>query len=600
MTVVAHGIPRHSEAQGLVPATSREELDAAARALAGTRDTWAAVPPRERVAILDRLIEDFLAVSGLWVMASLEAKDVAAGTPGEADEWLAGPFSVLRNMRLLRESLAELAADRTPRVPGPVRPLPDGQVAARVFPATIWDRAFYAGVTADIWMQPGVGMAGVSGTQALAYRAGAIAAEGPGSPSPAGRRTDAGGSGAVCLVLGAGNVSSIGPMDTLYKLFVENRVVLYKAHPVNAYLGPLMERAFAAVIERGALKVVYGGAETGTYLCAHDAVDEIHITGSDKTYDAIVFGAGPDGERRKAAGTPALAKRVTAELGNVSPVIVVPGPWSERDIRYQAVNLVSSLVNNAGFNCNASRVIVQHAGWTLRPRLLDAVRAVLAGVPPRRAWYPGAASRDAAFRAAHPEAERFGPAGEGQLPWTLIPGLDPQRREDVCFGTEAFCGLWAETPIAAPDVPAYLERAVRFCNETLWGSLNATILVHPRSMADPAVRVAVERAIADLRYGAISVNHWGAIAYALGVTTWGAFPGHPATDIQSGTGVVHNTLMFSRAEKSVVRAPFRVWPLPPWFVSNRMGARLGPKLAAFEARPSLGKAMGIFGTAMRG
>src|SRR6202047_3935594 len=119
-------------------------------------------------------------------------------------------------------------------------------------------------------MEPTVTPATLAATQAVAYR-----------------RQDAGG---VALVLGAGNVSSIGPMDALYKLFVENRVVLYKTHPVNAYLGPLLEEGFAALAAGGFLRGVYGGAEEGAYLCSHRGIDEIHITGSDKTYEAIVFG----------------------------------------------------------------------------------------------------------------------------------------------------------------------------------------------------------------------------------------------------------------------------------------------------------------------
>ena len=55
--------------------------------------------------------------------------------------------------------------------------------------------------------------------------------------------------GRVALVLGAGNVSSIGPMDALYKLFVEDQVVVFKTHPVNVYLGPLLEEAFRALID---------------------------------------------------------------------------------------------------------------------------------------------------------------------------------------------------------------------------------------------------------------------------------------------------------------------------------------------------------------
>ena len=61
----------------------------------------------------------------------------------------------------------------------------------------------------------------------------------------------------------------------------------------------------------------------------------------------------------------------------------------------------------------------------------------------------------------------------------------------------------------------------------------------------------------DLRYGAIGVNVWHALAFAMGSTTWGAYPGHSRTDIESGTGVVGNAAMFDRPQKSVVRGPFR-------------------------------------------
>jgi hypothetical protein len=556
-------------------------MDAAIGAVAAARDAWAAVPPAERVRLLGRLLGDFTSVADRWVAASLEAKGIAPGSPAEGEEWIAGPFCVLRNIRLLREALRDVARGGTPRIPGPVWTGGDGRVAAGVFPASVWDRLFYSGVTAEIWMEPGITAEAVAGTQAAAY---------------ASRREH----GTTCIVLGAGNVSSIGPMDALYKLFVENHAVVYKAHPVNAYLGPLLGEAFECLVEIGALRIVYGGAAEGAYLCQHAQADEIHITGSDKTYEAIVFGPGDEGDRRKAERRPLLAKRVTAELGNVSPVIVVPGPWSASDYRYQAANLVSMLTNNAGFNCNATRVIVTDASWPGRQRLMDEIRSLLRQVPTRKAYYPGAAARAAQFAAAHPEAEHFGAASEGVLPWTLVAGMTARKSADPCYTTEAFCGLFAETALEASGVIDFLPRAVEFCNEVPWGTLNATILIHPRSVEEAARHGVLEQAIADLRYGSVSINHWAAIAYALGVTTWGAFPDHPAHDIQSGTGVVHNTLMFSRPEKSVVRAPFRVWPLPPWFVSNRASARLGPKLARFEARPSLRRALGIFATAMRG
>jgi hypothetical protein len=258
------------------------------------------------------------------------------------------------------------------------------------------------------------------------------------------------------------------------------------------------------------------------------------------------------------------------------------------------------LVNNAGFNCNAARVIIQHADSPQREDLLAAMRQLLCETPLRKAWYPGAAERWSTFAAAHPEAENFGDKTGDLLPWTLIHSLDPQSREDICYTTEAFCGVFAETPIAAASVPEYLERAVAFANETLWGTLNATLIVHPAALRDPAVRQAVEKAIADLRYGTVSVNHWAALGYGLVITPWGAFPGHPPDDIQSGTGVVHNTLMFDKPQKNVIRAPFRVAPKPVWFASHKTAHKLTPKLVAFEADPSFARLPGIFALALRG
>ncbi len=162
-----------------------------------------------------------------WVAASLLHKGIEPGAPASAEEWIAGPMSRSATSACCGTPWPTSPRHGSPRIPGPVWTRPDGRVAAGVFPASVWDRLFYAGVTAEVWMQPGVAA--------------------PGLGDDAGRGVpDGGAGGQVVLVLGAGNVSSIGPLDALYKLFVENHVVLYKAHPVNDYLGPLMERALPA------------------------------------------------------------------------------------------------------------------------------------------------------------------------------------------------------------------------------------------------------------------------------------------------------------------------------------------------------------------
>jgi acyl-CoA reductase-like NAD-dependent aldehyde dehydrogenase len=567
--------------------TSRAAMDAAVRDLQASKLAWTQVSVRDRIRLIDELIPSFLGVADRWAEAAIAGERIDPSLPASAEEALVGPYFVIRNLRLLRRALWDVEVHGRPRIPGSIRTRPDGQVTARVFPYDVWDQVFYTGVTADVWMEPGVTAEGLPETMAVAYH----------TPADTERP------GAVALVLGGGNVSGIGPMDALYKLFVEDQVVLFKTHPANVYLGPLLEEGFKPLTDRGFLQVVYGGAEEGAYLCSHSDVDEIHITGSDRTYEAIVFGPGEEGRRRKERDEPVVTKRFTAELGNVSPVIVVPGPegsWSDTDLRYHAENLATMLANNAGFNCNAARVILQHAGSPQRDTLLGALRTVLRDLPTRSAWYPGAADRYDSFLEAHPEAERYGERADGHLPWTLIPGLRTENRDDICFRTEAFCSVFSEARIEAASAAEYIDRAVDFCNDTLWGTLNVTILVHPSSLRDPETAAAVDRAVASLRYGTVAINHWAAANFGLVVTPWGAYPGHTRTDIRSGVGVVHNTLMFDKPQKTVVHAPFRVWPKPVWFATHRTAHRITPKLVRFEAEPSVTKLPGILGLALKG
>ena len=135
-------------------------------------------------------------------------------------------------------------------------------------------------------------------------------------------------------------------------------------------------------------------------------VEEIHITGSDKTHDAIVFGVGEEGARRKANREPRNTKPLSSELGNVSPIIIVPGPWSQKDLDFHGVNLASSLCNNSGFNCAATRVVIQHEQWGQREALLGSFQKALKNAEDRKPYYPGAADRQKMFVDRHPEVVR--------------------------------------------------------------------------------------------------------------------------------------------------------------------------------------------------
>lgn len=585
MTASSTGTLAMPEPRDSVPATAREDLDAALATLREQAAAWVATGVDERLELLAELVDDTLDAAPAWTLAAAEAKGIRSDSPLMGEDWISGPVVLLRNLRLLTRSLEQIRDTGRPRPPS-LELGPTEQVVAKVFPADLEDQVLFTGFTGEVRLRPGVTL------DEAEARIGRIHRD-PAASEPA-----------VALVLGAGNVSSIGPMDALYELFARNRVVLLKMNPVNDYLGPHLAAALQPLVREGVLRIVYGGAEVGAYLTEHDDVDTIHVTGSNRTHDAIVFGSGDEGRRRKAAGEPKLTKPVTSELGNVSPVIVVPGPWSDKDVAFQGDNIASMLVNNAGFNCIAARMVVQHRQWAKRRKLVNAIRDSLRRAEPRVPYYPGAVDRWREFTGAHPTAEWFGSSpdeGEDRLPFTFIPDLDPTHLDDVAFTTEAFCGVFGEVALDAPRaVGDYLDTAVDFCNDTLWGTLSASILVHPESLRDPEIAAAVERAIDRLRYGSVVVNHWSAIPYAMVSTTWGAYPGASAQDIQSGRGVVHNSYLLEDVEKSVVRGPFRPPMKPVWFHTHRGAAKLGPKLAEFAGTGDRGLLPSILWHAARG
>jgi len=363
---------------------------------------------------------------------------------------------------------------------------------------------------------------------------------------------------------------------------------------------------FAPFVTGGYLRVVRGGADVGEYLTRHDGIDEIHITGSGRTHDAIVFGSGDDGLARKQRGAPVLDKPITSELGGVGPTIVVPGPWSRADIAFQAQNVVSMKLHNAGCNCVAAQVLVLPREWELRDAFLDEVRRLMQELPQRTAYYPGASDRQQAAVGAHPDAEQFA----GDVPRTLITGLDPEAEGEHCYSSEFFGPVLAVTSLEGSDAAGFLGRAVDFCNRRLDGTLGATVLVHPRTERELGEKF--DHALSELRYGAIGVNIWNAAAFLLAQACWGAYPGHTLSDIQSGIGVVHNSFLFDKPEKTVARGSFypypRSWlhgdfsllPQPPWFVTNRTAHITARRISQFAVDPGWRHVPGIFVAALRG
>jgi len=563
------------------PPSSRREMDDAVGRLAEGAPVFAALSIRERLKLIDDIQRGLLRTAPAAVAVACRAKGIVAGSPLEGEEWASGPVVAVRQLRLLRESLRELErADRTPT--GPVRDFGEGRLAVGLFPMGRVDRTLLRGVSAEAYLEEGVDRRELTESRAPFYRG------------------DSHG-GKVVLVLGGGNVAAVSITDVITKLFNEGKVCLLKMNPVNAYLGPHIEEAFAAATGRNFMAVLYGGGEEGGYLCGHPGVDEVHITGSNVTYDAIVWGPpGPESTARKAVGTPLLGKKITSELGNVSPVIVVPGPYSDRELWYQAGDVAGYATMNASFLCNAAKMLVTARKWEGRVPFIRQLQNFLARVPTRRAYYPGAEERWQSFIKGEYRLRTFGGSGQGRLPWALATWIDPDSTAAPLFREESFCPVIGETSVGTPDPVEFLDEAVKFVNERLWGTLSASLIVHPATMKDPSLAGAVERAIRRLRYGAIAVNAYPGMVYALGTPPWGPWQGSTPDDIQSGHGWVHNTSMLERVEKVVFRHPLTTFPRPPYFPNNRSYRVLMRRLAALEERGAWSKVPGVVLAALTG
>lgn len=547
-------------------ASAERELDEAIAVLRERTTEFARMPARAKAALLRECLPRLLDAAPAWVASGCKAKGLSMRDAGE--EWLAGPIPTIRGARLLAESLDAIAASGRPPLGTGTATDDDDRLKVQLFPASTMDKVMFGGFTGYALMEAGIDRDSAHRRQASFYR----------------QRDPEGG---VSLILGAGNVSSIPPLDVLTKMFNEGYVCLLKMNPVNEWVGQYLERALMPLVARGYLRIVYGGAAVGKYLVEHDGVDDVHITGSDRTHDLIVWGPeGPERDRRMAANEPLLDKPITSELGNVSPVAIVPYTYSDDQLWFQARNVASMVTNNASFNCNAAKVLITARGWSQREAFLNLLERALRRIPPRRAYYPGAFDRYRTLVGDRESVSRLGEAGEESLPWTLIRDVDAGDQDESLFSTEPFCGILSETALGSADPVEFLERVTEFMNDRLWGTLNACLVIHPKLESDATVGAALERAILRLRYGTVAINHWPALVYAFGSLPWGGHPSANLRDVRSGLGWVHNSFMLDGVEKSVLRGPLRVRPTPPWFSDNDKSAILGPKLVQMEAAPS--------------
>ncbi|WP_145259600.1 hypothetical protein [Calycomorphotria hydatis] len=532
-----------------------------------------AMPLSTRISLLSECAERLGEAGEQWVDLMCRLKRIPTDAPVAAEEILAGPVSTLRNIRLLLMTFRQIEKQGTPNPPGRVQKDADGHVRVPVVPIKrLLDRLAFKGLGAEVWMQPGTEESQIFSQHVEELKT-------PGTATPK-----------VCLVLGAGNVASIPPTDTLHKIMCESTTVLLKLSPVNDALGPVLEEIFQPLIKRNLLRIIHGGPEAVADVINRELVDEIHITGSQQSHDAIVWGSTEEErQQRKAENNPRFSKSVTSELGNVSPWIVIPGEYTPKQLRAQAEHVASSITNNVSFNCIATKMIITSRHWAQRDEFLGLVKEILDSTPRRIAYYPGAKDRFEHFsRTTAPEGQ--------ELPWTLFTDAKLDERPEL-FREESFVCVCAETALDESAPEKFLPAAVDFANDMLVGTLGMSLTVPDQFQKQHAD--VLRQAISDLRYGSVCINSWSAIVYAMMSPPWGGAPGADIHDPQSGIGHVHNTFLLGPIEKTVLTAPLVITPKPTWFPTNKTAHKTAWNLFGIY-KGQLSNVFGLITNALRG
>ena len=500
-------------------------------------------------SMLEEVISNIKEVAYFWSTLCSDNKGTSK-TPSEGEEWLGGPFAAVLATQYYIDTLTsnkELS----------LKSYNKEENSYKVFPNKFIEKLTFPFIDAKVYFNKSMSFDDINKFRGFAKRYDI-------DPS-------------ITLVLGAGNFSSIPYLDVLYHLITRRSVILLKLNPVNDYLKPVFEKVFQNFIERGYVIVTTGNIDESKYMANHQGVDHIHLTGSDKTFENIVYGKLLNDKERKLKSLSKLNKKnITSELGNVTPFIIHPGNWSTSDIKYQARKIVTGKLNNNGFNCISAQVIILPDGWGHTDTLIKYIKHYMNKVKERKAYYP-----DSIERLQKLEKDK-GYERVNSLSCTT-PHL---TREIKAYSKYELDEVWSSTlyfkRIDYENAEDFANKAIDYCNNELWGNLGVSVIIKDQNKKFN--QHLTDLYINKLNYGTVAINEWAAMGYIIPQLPWGGFPGNRDNDIQSGQSVVHNSMLFESPLKGVVYTKFRMSRIidPPWFITNRKARRLFRNLTYYQ------------------
>ena len=273
-------------------------------------------------------------------------------------------------------------------------------------------------------------------------------------------------------------------------------------------------------------------------------------------------------------------KSFSSELGNVTPIIIHPGNWSNAELKFQARKIVTAKLNNGGFNCISAQIVLLPDKWKHTDKLMKYVKHYMNKVDDRFSYYPNSLNilksleKDKNYERLNDES-------------CATPHLS---REIKAYSKYETSEIWGTSiyfkKISYENDLDYAKNVIDYCNNTLWGNLGVTVLFkkYNKKANEPIKNLYIN----NLKYGTVAINEWSAIGFIIPTLPWGGYPGNKENDIQSGQDFVHNSMFFESPLNGIVYSKFRMSNIidPLWFVTNKKGKKVFKNLTYFQIEKS--------------
>ena len=531
------------------------EIDRSINSLRVSSKEFSQIENIQLISMFEKCIQNIKGIAYYWATIASENKGVT-NTIAEGEEWLGGPFASVFAMQYYIESLKNV------NKPLDKNMYNDANNTYKVFPNNNLEKIFFPFISAEVKFNKNINFDEIEKFRGFAMRY---------SHKPS-----------ITLVLGAGNVSCIPLLDTIFHLVTKRSVVYLKLNPVNEYLLPVYEKIFEDFISLGFMVITKGNTEESKYMVSHKGIDHIHLTGSDETYKNIVYGKKlTQKEKNLKTLNKINNKSFSSELGNVTPIIIHPGNWTNSEVKHQARKIVTAKLNNGGFNCISAQVVVLPEGWKHTNKLIKYIKYYMKNIDDRYSYYPNSLEKLNTLQ-KDKNYERLNDES------CATPHLS---REIKAYSKYETSEVWGTSiyfkQISYNDELEYAKNVINYCNDNLWGNLGATVLF--KKYKNKKNKPITNLYINNLKYGTVAINEWSAIGFIIPTLPWGGFPGNKDNDIQSGKDFVHNSLFFESVENGIVYSRFRMSNLidPLWFVTNKKGKKVFKNLTYFQIDKSI-------------